>query len=72
MVLMVIENIILFGAQGQQPTLTQARYILSATSVGKYALFGGGYTGSSASNVVDIPLGRGHPTHGSRGKLPLG
>jgi hypothetical protein len=53
MVVMVVENIILYGVQGQQPTLSQARWLVAATSVGKYALFGGGFTGSD-SNVVDI------------------
>jgi hypothetical protein len=54
MFVMVIENIILNGVQGQQPTLSQARFGLAATSVGKYALFGGGQYGSEYSNVVDI------------------
>jgi hypothetical protein len=35
-------------------TLSQGRTFLSATSVGKYAVFRGGLTGSSLSNVVDI------------------
>jgi hypothetical protein len=51
---MMIETIFLNGVQGLQPTLSQARSGLSATSVGKYALFGGGWTGTAPSNVVDI------------------
>lgn len=35
-------------------TLSQARYVLAATSVGNYALFAGGYDGDNPSNVVDI------------------
>ena len=32
---------------------SQAKGDLASTSIGNYALFGGGYTGSSPSNVVD-------------------
>lgn len=34
-------------------TLSEARRNLAATTVGNYALFGGGYAGSSATDVVD-------------------
>ena len=34
-------------------SLSVARFNLAATTVGNYALFGGGHTGS-ASNVVDV------------------
>lgn len=35
------------------PEISVARYSLSGVSVGNYALFGGGHTGSAYSNVVD-------------------
>jgi hypothetical protein len=35
-------------------TLSQPRSRLAATSVGNLVLFGGGYNGSSHSNVVDV------------------
>jgi len=35
-------------------TLSQGRYYLAATSAGGKVFFGGGWTGSAASNVVDI------------------
>ena len=50
---------------GVATPLSAARYNLAATSVGNYALFGGGYTGSY-SNVVDAyntSLTRSTPTH---------
>ena len=40
------------GYWGTATSLSESRYSLAATTVGNYALFGGGYD-SSASNVVD-------------------
>jgi hypothetical protein len=51
---------------GTATSLSSARYLLAATSVGNYALFGGGYrSGSTYSSVVnsyDTNLTRGTPT----------
>jgi len=38
----------------QQASLSQARFWMSGTAVGSKVFFAGGYTGSAASNVVDI------------------
>ena len=47
-----IEYVQSLSYYGTITPLSVARYYLAATTVGDYALFGGGWTGS-ASNVVD-------------------
>lgn len=54
-------------------TLSKATSNLAATTVGNYALFGGGYTGSNSSTVdaYDTSLTRTTPTALSEGRRDL-
>ena len=59
---------------GNATPLSQARYNLAATTVGNYALFGGGYSSSGYSSVVDAydeSLTRIIPSNLSRARINL-
>ena len=63
----------LYKCSGTLTPLSQARSSLAATSIGDYALFGGGYDSSSSSVVdaYDTSLVRTTPTPLSRARISL-